>query len=143
MNHDEWYYLCCIRKMNSVVARFYMVDLESKGNQIGLLLPPDQATADDVFGLASEGQAPIPQNVNIGTYIDKGFVFLPAAGHYLNNSWNNAGGCGYYWTTTEYNNANDEAYYLPFYIGGVVLNVPNYTNVVLKNNYLSVRLVHD
>lgn len=137
MTYDEWDYLCFVdgRQMNNGVARYYRIDLGNDGKQIGFLLPPDGATSNDVSDLTA-GQ--LTENVNIDTYISKGFVFLPAAGFYplgWYNYWDEVGERGYYWYTTEED--DDCATFLRFHVAGQGDDSGE------KSYYCSVRLIHD
>ena len=149
LTNDEWIYLIDTRTMNTGVSRYYRVtstlplsnppvtfDGTDYYNVYGLLLPPDGATGDDVAGL-SDGAT----DVDITTYLNKGFVFLPAAGYYFYvtdySNWNNAGDIGYYWSTTQYLSSN--AYDLIFDSGYVSAGYYGY----YKFYYASVRLARD
>ena len=142
MTFDEWNFLYFDgRTMNSGVNRYYIVDLGSDGDQIGFLLPPDEATSSDVEDL-EEDKHDLTENVNLETYISKGFVFLPASGYcsvgYMGTYWDEAGESGYYWYTTEDEADSDNAYYLYFYDCSISdSGTDNKSNRV----YFSVRLV--
>ena len=128
---------CYGRTMKDGVARYYRVDLGNNGTQIGLLLPPDQATSEDVSDLTS---GDLTQNVSIDTYISKGFVFLPLAGFYSDwLDWIITGeyGGGYYWYITEDESDDECAYYLRFRANSLGDTSDE------KSYYLSVRLVHE
>ena len=119
LTYDECDYLQLYRAMNASVHRFYRIDLGSSGTQVGFLIPPDGATSADVAGLTEPMSASgsITENVNVDTYISKGFVFLPAVGWYPTSwyeYWNDGGNMGYYWTTT----TDGDYYYRYFYKGG-------------------------
>ena len=146
MTYDECDYLLWIRDMNEGVKNFYRIDLGSDQTHIGFLIPPDEATSDDVEGLyggtgASSG---FTQNVNVDTYISRGFIFLPAVGLYIAGSENKwMRNCtiideeiyyGYYWLTTEED--DDGAYWLYFHASGQ--SNDDYDE---KYYYCSVRLV--
>ena len=148
MTYDECDYLLWYRDMNDGVRNFYRIDLGSDQTQIGFLIPPDGATSDDVVGLnggtgASSG---FTQNVNVNSYISKGFVFLPAVGVYIAGSENKwFRNCtitdvtihyGYYWLTTEYD--DDHGDWLYFHASG-----QSNDDTDEKYYYCSVRLVRD
>ena len=148
MTYDECDYLLWTRDMNEGVKNFYRIDLGSDQTHIGFLIPPDEATSDDVEGLyggtgASSG---FTQNVNVDTYISRGFIFLPAVGLYIAGSENKwMRNCtisdkeiyyGYYRLTTE---EDDElAYWLYFHASG-----QSNDDTDEKYYYCSVRLVRD
>lgn len=138
MTYDDWDYLYFNggREMNTGVARFYRVDLGHNGSQIGFLIPPDDATSDDVSVLTP---GILTQDVNLFAFLSKGFVFLPAAGYYsygyMGDIWTNVGQEGYYWITTE--DVADG--YLFHFSSGSQGN--DYSET--KGYYLSVRLIHD
>ena len=90
MTYDECDYLLWYRDMKEGVRRFYRIDLGSDQTQIGFLIPPDEATSDDVEGLdGGDGSSSgFTQNVNVDTYISRGFIFLPAVGLYIAGSEN-------------------------------------------------------
>lgn len=145
MTFDEWNYLYYDgRTMNTGVHRCYIVDLGSDGNQIGMLLPPDGATSIDVADL-EEDEDYITEDVDLETYISKGFVFLPASGYcsvgYMGVYWDEAGDNGYYWYTTE--DESDKAYYLNFYDCGYSESSDNKNPSPTYAYYCSVRLVRD
>ena len=133
----QWYYLLNTRTMNSRVGRYYRVTtttLCSDGSTrlFGLLLPPDDATSSDVDGLVDNTST----DVNLSTYLAKGFVFLPAAGYYYTNSssWRSAGSLGYYWSCTH----SFDVYGCSLYfLSGYVLA----SNFNYKSGYFSVRLI--
>lgn len=146
MTYDECDYLLWTRDMNEGVKNFYRIDLGSDQTQIGFLIPPDEATSDDVEDLYG-GDGPssgFTQNVNVDTYISRGFVFLPAVGAYVagsENRWmrstthDDESRYGYYWLTTEED--DDWAYFLRFHAGGQGDDNDE------KYYYYSVRLVRD
>ena len=144
MSFDEWNYLYFEgRTMNDGVRRCYIVDLGSDGTQIGLLLPPDEATAIDVVDL-DEDPDYLTENINLEIYISKGFVFLPASGYcsvgYMGTIWDEAGDNGYYWYTTEDEADADKAYFLNFYDCGLS---DSGTEIKTGRSYYSIRLVHE
>lgn len=144
MSFDEWNYLYFDgRTMNDGVRRCYIVDLGSDGTQIGLLLPPDEATAIDVVDL-DEDPDYLTENINLEIYISKGFVFLPASGYcsvgYMGTFWDEAGDNGYYWYTTEDEVEADNAYFLNFYDCGLS---DSGTEKKTGRSYYSIRLVHE
>ena len=145
MTFDEWNYLYFDgRTMNTGVHRCYIVDLGSDGDQIGMLLPPDGATLIDVADL-EEDKDYITEDVDLETYISKGFVFLPASGYcsvgYMGEYWDEAGDNGYYWYTTE--DGPSKAYYLNFYDCGYSESSENKTPSTTYAYYCSVRLIHE
>lgn len=116
---------------NSNVARYY--NIKDLNNNMGLLLPPDDATETDVSGLTSGS---LTTGVDYKNYIAKGFVFLPCAGCCLNGSWSAAGTYGHYLSSSEV--ATTEFKRLYIYSSGInVLNSPKATR------WDSVRLVHE
>lgn len=148
MTYDECDYLLWSRDMNDGVKNFYRIDLGSDQTHIGFLIPPDEATSDDVEGLYG-GTGPasgFTQNIDVNSYISKGFVFLPAVGVYIaggENKWFR--NCtvidvtihyGYYWLTTEYD--DDYGDWLYFRASGQSNDDGDW-----KYYYCSVRLVHD
>lgn len=141
--HKEMTYLINSRSMTAGVARYYVVSQSNITSGVGLLLPPDGATTGDVSGLTSGS---FTSNINIATYIAKGFVFLPAEGYYRSywsiiDSPYDKNIFGYYWDCSYYSASG--AQFLNF---EGTKSSPYYEivyNSYMENTpYCSVRLYH-
>lgn len=79
LKNSEWNYLLLSnegRTMNGSVKKYYEIkDLSSK---YCLLIPPDDATDEDVAGLTAGS---VTNNINYILYLKKGFVLLTADGY--------------------------------------------------------------
>ena len=104
LTQSEWTYLLSSRTMKSTnVKRYYPIIYQGeqwRGHVY--LIPPDDATASDVSGLHQPSQANgwcIIQNLD--TYIEKGFVILPADGRRQAGYWEYGGEYGCYHSSSE------------------------------------------
>lgn len=100
--YNEMNYLLNTRSMTGGLKRFYLVSKDNNYTSgVGLLIPPDNATYNT--GLSADG---FSTDINITTFIGKGFVFLPAEGHYRGSSWGiedipyDHNIVGFYWCST-------------------------------------------
>ncbi len=92
LSRAEWNYLVMDREMNEGVERWYKVtSSEATGGVFGLLIPPDDALAWEVEGLSN-----LATGINIDTYTNLSYVFLPAGG-LKHNGIKYKGEHGYYW----------------------------------------------
>ena len=104
LTQSEWTYLLSSRTMKSTnVKRYYPIIYQGEQCRGHVyLIPPDDATASDVSGLHQPSQANgwcIIQNLD--TYIEKGFVILPADGRRQAGYWEYGGEYGCYHSSSE------------------------------------------
>ena len=141
LTQPEWSYLLNTRTMADGVQRYYRIR-DNYNSYNGLLLPPDNATSDDVAGLTSGG---LTSNVDYKTYIKKGFVFLHYTGYWSSGAWrypeypnpasSNRGRC-YYWSSAK----NDSNGYC-LTVNDSKVDPTDYWNK--STYYLGVLLVHE
>lgn len=133
LSKQEWEYLLFERIIDGgSVSPYYLVTTDSNnGGTYGMLLPPEDANSEDVSTLSADGL----NNINLSIFTAKGYVFLPAAGLFMQNQKLLTGEAGIYWTRTE---ESSDLYVMEY--DDSMVDVDASLSTVF--NYLTTRLVH-
>ena len=142
LSYGEWNHVMAGngvgRTMKNGIYRWFLV--KGTNGKCGLLLPPDCATTSDVEGLNSSVASvnpPVNTNVDIDSYVDKGFVFLPSEGCRYGLYWSYTNDEGYYWSTTSADSSNGYSWTWDI----ITTQVINSYATRPKTDYSSIRLV--